>query len=146
MPQDCITAGEFEERIAALCLSGAGAAFPRRQRDRHILCRSMVQMLDARENYSEADLNDALRRWLSEIGTTFEMDHVTLRRYLVDEGYVLRDADGSRYRVNLKGKGLVEFDKEVSRIDSLMVILAAKARVAERKREQQVRVRDRFAR
>jgi hypothetical protein len=143
MPKDLITAGEFEERIAALCLSGTGAAFPRRQRDRHILYRCMVQMFDMKEPCSEADLNDALRGWLSGIGTNFEMDHVTLRRYLVDEGYVLRDAGGSRYVVNLEGNGLVEFDKEVSRIDSITVVLAAKTRAAERKREHPAQARDR---
>ena len=133
---DLITAEEFQTRIAALCLSGAGATFPRRQRDRHILYRSVVQLLDSAQSYSEPDLNAALRQWLSEIGTNFEMDHVTLRRYLVDEGYLRRDAEGSRYTVNPEGERLVEFDAEVSRVDSLMVILAAKARAAGRKREQ----------
>ena len=139
--QDMITATEFEGRLGALCLSGPGATFPRRLRDRHILYRSIVQTLDPTRSYSEGQLNEALQQWLAGIGTNFEMDHVTLRRYLVDERYVLRDAGGTAYVANHAWKGHVEFEEAVGRVDSSMVIQAAKDKVAERKREQTGRAR-----
>jgi hypothetical protein len=130
-----VTAIEFEERLAALCLGGTGSAFPRRLRDRHILYRSIVQTLDMAKKYSEAALNAALQQWLSDAGVGMDIDHVTLRRYLIDEGYLLRESNGSVYTVNLSGSGHVQFEAAVAAIDSLAVIEAARFRVAARKRQ-----------
>jgi hypothetical protein len=135
MSELLITATEFEERLAALCQGVAGSAFPRRHRDRHILYRSIVQTLDVTKNYPERMLNVALQRWLSEVGAGIDIDHVTLRRYLVDEAYLFRDAKGSTYAVNLTGRGDIEFEQAVAAIDSSAVIQAAKSRVAARKRQ-----------
>src|SRR5437667_10836466 len=139
MAERLITVTEFEERLAAVCLGGAGSAFPRRHRDRHILYRSIVQTLDVTKNYSERMLNAELQQWLFEVGGGMDIDHVTLRRYLVDEGYLVRDAKGSASTVNLTGRGHIGFEQTVAAIDSLTVIQAAKSRVAARKREQSVR-------
>jgi len=141
MSEQIISAAQFEERLAAICLGGAGSAFPRRSRDRHILYRSIIQMLDHARRYSEADLNDALQQWLLEIGSCLDIDHVTLRRYLIDEQYLSRDANGNAYQVNPAGSSLVEFEPAIASIDPFAVIQAAKDRVAERKRNQSLRAR-----
>jgi len=108
--------------------------------DRHSFrYRSIVQTLDVTKNYSERMLNAELQQWLFEVGGGMDIDHVTLRRYLVDEGYLVRDAKGSAYTVNLTGRGHIGFEETVAAIDSLTVIQAAKSRVAARKREQSVR-------
>src|SRR5437667_4702152 len=114
MAERLITVTEFEERLAAVCLGGAGSAFPRRHRDRHILYRSVVQTLDVTKNYSEGMLNAGLQQWLSGVGANIDIDHVTLRRYLVDDGYLLRDAKGSTYAVNLRGSSHIEFEAAVA--------------------------------
>lgn len=137
MAESPITAAEFEERLAALCRSPGGAIFPRRQRDRHILLRSAVQVLDAGAGYSEPQLNASLRHWLSEVGAGLGIDHVTLRRYLVDEGYLARDASGSRYQVHPAAKGQVVFAAEVAGVDPANVVRLARERAAERKRRQE---------
>jgi hypothetical protein len=139
MSERLITATEFEQRLAALCLGGAGAAFPRRDRDRHVLYRSILLTLDVTENYSEKALNAELQKWLSEVATGMDIDHVTLRRYLVDEAYLFRDAKGSTYAVNLTGRGHIEFEEAVAGIDPSAVIQAAKLRAAARKQEQSMR-------
>ncbi len=139
---EVITATEFEVRLATLCQRGAGSTFPRRPRDRHILYRSVVQALGAGKTYSETTLSAALQQWLSEVGAGIDVDHVSLRRYLVDDGYLSRDAEGSTYSVNLNGGGHVEFDEAVGTIDSFAVIQAAKVRAAARKREQAERSRE----
>ena len=41
-----------------------------------------------------------LKQWLAKIGQKIEIDHVTLRRHLVDEGYISRDRAGMLYKVN----------------------------------------------
>jgi hypothetical protein len=139
MSEETISAAQFEERLAAICLGGAGTAFPRRTRDRHILYRSVIQGLDHARQYSETELNDALQQWRLDIGTCLEIDHVTLRRYLIDEQYISREADGSTYQVNPTGNDAVEFEPSIAAIDPFMVIQAAKDRVAERKRQQSLR-------
>ena len=141
MSERVITVAEFEDRLAALCLDGPGSAFPRRDRDRQILYRSIVQSLEVRKNYSEPMMNAALQQWLSSIGTNMNIDHVTLRRYLVDEAYLVRDLKGSVYSVNLPGRGRIEFEQAVADIDSMTVIQDAKARVAARKRERAMRAK-----
>lgn len=130
-----ITVAEFQERLVVLCEGGPGA-FPRRDRDRHILFRSIVQALAPDVRYSEKALNAALQQWLSEIGSRMEIDHVTLRRYLVDETYLMRDPEGRTYRVNPTGRGLVRFELAVASIDASALIQAAKEHTAERKRRR----------
>ena len=139
MSEQMISAAQFEERLAAICLGGAGTAFPRRMRDRHILYRSIIQGLDYARNYSEAELNEVLHQWLLDIGTCLDIDHVTLRRYLIDERYLSRDANGNAYQVNPAGSDFVEFEPSIAAIDPVLVIQAAKDRVAERKRQQSLR-------
>jgi len=139
MSEQIISAAQFKERLAVICLSGAGTAFPRRTRDRHILYRSIIQRLDHARKYPEAELNDALQRWLLDIGTCLDIDHVTLRRYLIDEQYLSRDANGNAYQVNPSGNAAMGFEPSIAAIDPFMVIQAAKDRVAERKRQQSLR-------
>jgi len=139
MSAQTISAAQFEERLATICLGGAGTAFPRRTRDRHILYRSIIQGLNHARKYSEAELNDALQQWRLGIGTCLDIDHVTLRRYLIDERYLSRDANGSMYQVNPSGNAAIEFEPSIATIDPFMVIQAAKDRVAERKRQQSLR-------
>jgi hypothetical protein len=139
MTEQIISAAQFEERLAAICLSGAGSAFPRRLRDRHILYRSIIQGLVPTRKYSETELNEALQRWRLEIGACLDIDHVTLRRYLIDERYLSRDANGVAYEVNPAGSAFFEFEPSIAAIDPFMVIQAAKDRVAERKRQQALR-------
>jgi len=141
MSEQMISAAQFEERLAAICLGGAGTAFPRRMRDRHILYRSIIQRLDLARKYPEGELNEALQQWLLDIGTSLDIDHVTLRRYLIDERYLSRDANGNAYQVNPAGSNFVEFDPSIAAINPFMVIQAAKDRVAERKRNSSLRAR-----
>jgi len=129
-----ITAREFEDRLRILC-AGATTIFPRRHRDRHILYRSIISTLDIETRYTEGKLNVALTLWLSDIGAGMEIDHVTLRRYMVDEGYLSRDSMGSTYRVNSNGRGLVEFEKSVSLMDPSNIVTDARQKVAEKKRQ-----------
>ena len=134
MSERIIQAAEFEERLAAICLGGSGSAFPRRMRDRHILYRTIVQSLDPSQKYSEGQVNEVLQHWLLEVGTCLDIDYVTLRRYLIDEMYLFREANGATYMVNRAGREVVEFEESVAAIDPATVIQLARDRVAERKR------------
>ena len=54
--------------------------------------------LDAGRAYREADVNTLLKRWLEGPGAMLGADHVELRRWLVDLGFVARDGFGREYR------------------------------------------------
>ena len=49
------------------------------------------------QNFSEREFNEILRNWLASAGAMLAIDHVELRRWLVDLGLVVRDRAGSRY-------------------------------------------------
>ncbi len=94
-----ISNGEFEDRLAELCLKSGLKGVPRKQRDQHILLKSVVLTLDPLKEFTESEVNDKLAFWLADIARGIELDRVTLRRWLVDEGYLERDSRGLRYRV-----------------------------------------------
>jgi hypothetical protein len=48
-----ISADQFKSRLEVLCLRGGGRGLPRKPRDRHILFKSIVLMLDPEKIYSE---------------------------------------------------------------------------------------------
>ena len=97
------TAQEFEKRLVALCRS-TDSSLPRKHWDRHIIFRSIVQTLDAKAVYFERSLNESLKERASDLGQGIAVDYVTLRHYLVDVGYLSRDRQGTRYRVQIGGR------------------------------------------
>jgi hypothetical protein len=48
--------------------------------------------------FPERSVDAAILRWLAEVGHRVEIDHVNIRRRLVDEGYLTRSRDGRQYR------------------------------------------------
>ncbi len=48
--------------------------------------------------YSEPQVNTALKHFLSDAGCFIGVDHVELRRWLVDMGWLARDGWGHEYR------------------------------------------------
>jgi len=92
-----ITADEFRKRLAALCLKRGGGGMPKRRRDQHILLKSIALTLDRNAVYTEAELNLRIQSWLELVGHEIQVDHVSLRRHLVDEGYLTRDPAGDTY-------------------------------------------------
>jgi hypothetical protein len=91
-------------------------------------------MLEAGRDYTENELNECLARWLGEVGQAVEIDHVSLRRYLVDAGYLIRDAAGRSYRVDAQ-QTVELFEAGIEEIDPVAVIEEASRRTEERKRE-----------
>ena len=97
-----ITADEFKQRLEALLLSPGGRGLPRKRRDWDILFKSITLALEAGRDYSEKEVNQIVEEWLDGIGQAIEIDYVTLRRHLVDAGYLIRDLAGTSYRVGLE--------------------------------------------
>ena len=128
-----ITVATFKNRLATLCLKKGGRGLPRKADDQHLLFKSIALTLDASVIYSEIDINLALTTWLDSVGQLIEIDHVTLRRYLVDEGYLARDPSGTTYRLRTEA-GAALFEPAIDALDPLAVIEEARRQQEEKKR------------
>lgn len=69
---------------------------PRKMKDREMVFDYLCNKLGAlgKENFTEAEINSALKE-------VFD-DYATLRRFLVDFGYIERDPYGKNYRLKVK--------------------------------------------
>ncbi len=127
-----IKTAEFKNRLAVLCLSGGGRGFPRKHRDQHILFKSMVLIFETKQNYAETEVNEYLTKWLNHVGRNLDIDHVSLRRGLVDGGYLIRDSAGTRYRVDTAQTNEL-FEAEIEGLDPVVVVAAPYQEAEERK-------------
>ena len=114
---------EFVERLCRLGADRGPRRFPRRFRDREILMKSITLLLDAERDYDEREMNEALQAWGREVAPAIDIDHVTLRRLLVDYGHLERTRDGRRYRVGFPPRPMA-FDLEVDEIDVRATVAA----------------------
>ncbi len=92
-----LTAAQFTDRFAALILNSR--ELPKKPQDQHILFISAILKLTPGRRYTESELNDELRAWASHFGSSCGLDHAALRRYLVDEKYLVRDPAGGTYEL-----------------------------------------------
>ncbi len=136
MKNKLITRKEFEKRLTELFAQGRLSAYPRKRRDRHILLKSIVITLNNSKNYTEADINEAIKTWLVGMHVSNSLDHVALRRYLVNEGYVDRSRNGSRYWVISPDPSPKWFEPEVDKVDILKVVAEAKEKFDKNRRKR----------
>jgi len=118
-----ISTGEFVERLCRLGADRGPRRFPRRRRDRAILMKSIVMVLDSAREYSEREINAHLKAWKRDVAPAIETDHVAIRRLLVDYGQLERTADGKRYRVGFPPRPTA-FALEVDEIDLRATVAA----------------------
>lgn len=128
-----IDAAEFTKRLEALCARGTGREWPRKLPDQQVLLKSAALMLEEGRDYDEGQLKEPLEAWCQGPGNALIMDHVTLRRLLVDAGYLQRDAAGNRYRLDVE-KAKEGFAPEVEQLDPAAVVAEALRQREERKR------------
>jgi hypothetical protein len=135
-PDPAQSRAEFEVRLAEICLRRGAPGLPQLERDRAVLFKSAVLVLPAAAGLSESNVNEALKQWLAEVGRGVEIDHVALRRALVDAGWLTRSADGREYRVG-DGRGAASrFAPDVDAVDPAGVVRRALEEIARRKRER----------
>ena len=103
----------FASRLAALLRSGFGAGLPRRRRDRWILLYTLRLLFPESQEFDEREVNQRLLAWLADHGRNLATDHVTLRRALVDEGFLERDRRGRAYRATREFERRVRFDPAI---------------------------------
>jgi hypothetical protein len=108
---DTVTADQYRSRLAALLGSGGlTTGFPRKRRDLMIILHAVASRFSPGEELSETDATGRIGGFLMLAAPGWKMDRATLRRALIDEGFLDRDADGTRYRLSDRHLRQVQFD------------------------------------
>ena len=128
-----ISPEEFVERLCRLGADRGPRGFPRKQRDRQILMKSIVMLMDGDRRYTEAEINELLQEWNREVAPAILTDHVTVRRWLVDYGLLERTADGRSYRVGFPARPIA-FDLEVDDLDVRAIVAVHREEVGRRRK------------
>ena len=127
-----ITEAQFTERFVSLVLGGR--ELPKKPLDRHILLISSILKIEPGRQHSEKEINEQLQIWIIHFGRSFGLDHVTLRRYLVDEKYIIRDPAGGTYELAADDLPYT-FDPSIRELD-LDELVSAARQARELKKQQ----------
>jgi hypothetical protein len=122
---------ETDDRaLRRLLANGPLDAVPKRPSDQDLLVRLAAATLSPDIEYSEGELNEHLKEWLATFVDPHGIDHVTLRRMLVDSRLLVRTKSGSSYVRNDARSHEVEALRELRPGD---VLEAVRRERAERK-------------
>jgi len=95
----------FDDRSARVALDrllGKGPLdrWPRRRGDLDMLLALACSAFERRRAYREDEVNERLNDWLARFTVPGVLDHVTIRRLMIDARLLLRDSAGRAYRLN----------------------------------------------
>lgn len=128
-----LTAEQFSRRLVELCLRSNLPGIPKKELDQHILLKSAALLLGSGGPFTEKEVSARLEVWVREVCQIQSFDRVSLRRWMVDSGYLTRSRDGASYQAAAQNPGL--FAPEVDGLDILALIAAARAEIVRRKQE-----------
>jgi len=86
--------------LKRMLANGPMTALPKRPSDQEILALLAAARFAPGKTYTEAEVNDVLESWLGTFTEPYGIDHVTMRRLLVDSWLLRRTSSGSRYEVS----------------------------------------------
>ena len=131
-----ITASQFTNRFVSQILGTRN--LPKKRLDRHVLFISSILGLKPSRKYSEKELNDELRKWTVLFGGNLGLDHVTLRRFLVDEKYITRDLSGRSYELVTSDLPYT-YDQSIKKLN-LKELINEAMKVQELRKQQYVKI------
>lgn len=129
-----ITCDEFTKRIVKLLLRSNLTDLPKSAMDRQVLFKSVMLHLGQTGEMNEKEVNAKLIAWIKDVARMQAFDHVTLRRALVDAGYLTRSSDGATYQISPSNPRAWQFEAAIDHLDVLDVLDAAREEMAQRKR------------
>ncbi len=94
------SSSDVESLLRRILKAGPMRRLPKNRQDTDTFLALAASVLDPQATYSETDLNELLIEWMSPFIDPVSLDHVTVRRYMVDASMLLRDAEGNHYRAN----------------------------------------------
>ena len=128
-----MTSEQFSKRLTSLCLRSGLAGMPKDEIDQHILLKSAALLVGDGGPLTEKDITEKLQIWLTRVCVIKNFDRVTLRRWMVDMGYLTRSSNGASYQVAQADPRPELFDASVDQIDILETIESAREEMARRK-------------
>jgi hypothetical protein len=126
---------DYVKRFTTLCLRSGLNDLPKDIRDQHILMKSIILTLEPSMSFTELDINKHIINWIDNFCQIQGLDQVTLRRRLIDAGYLTRTKDGATYQVSASGPHNQYFDESVEQVDIAAEIGKARQEIGRRKRE-----------
>ncbi|HYM82283.1 MAG TPA: DUF2087 domain-containing protein [Candidatus Limnocylindria bacterium] len=116
-----IEARDYARRLRVVLGPGGAGGFPRRQRDRWILLHAIARAFREDDALTEKAATARIQDFLLGAGSRLELDAVSLRRALVDEGFVDRDPAGRDYRASRRFERRVRFEGAMPGVDEALV-------------------------
>ena len=128
-----MTTDQFTKRLVNLCLRSGLAGMPKDEMDQHILLKSAALLVGTNGTLTEKEITEKLQVWLTQVCVIKNFDRVTLRRWLIDMGYITRNNNGTDYQVATPGPQPDLFEPSIDQIDPLEVIRTAREEMERRK-------------
>lgn len=94
-----------------------GALLDASPEDLDLLLLSLRRAFAVTRTYSEREVNALLSNWLVSIGGMLDVDHVELRRWMVDLSLIARDAYGHAYAVAPVPARLQQLEADIAALD-----------------------------
>lgn len=115
--------------LKRMLANGPLTGVPKRPADEALLVQLTAARFEPGRDYSEAEVNEVLVAWLETFCEPYGIDHVTMRRMLVDARLLVRDKSGAAYRVD---------DSKIERLpfEPAAILAEVRAERAERKRSR----------
>ena len=127
-----ITRETFIKRLSTLCLRSGCSDFPKDEENRHILLKSALLQMEKDRVYTEKEINAKLADWV-ETSKMESMDHITMRRYLVDAGYLTRTSNGTSYQLSSPVLPSPTFEESIDSLNLAEILEEARADIQRRK-------------
>jgi hypothetical protein len=133
--EQIISKEQFIKRLIDLCLRSGLSGYPTDVTAQHILLKSAVLSMDVSGAITEKEVNEKLKYWIDNISRIKNIDHGTLRRRLVDAGYLTRTNDGSSYQVAPSRVHPPFFEESIEQVNVAEVLQTGREEIARRKQE-----------
>ena len=124
---------ETHRALKRMLSNGPLTAVPKRPSDQHLLAELAAAQFDPAKVYGEGEVNDVLVAWIETFCDPYGLDHVTLRRMLVDARLLIRTKSGSTYQVS--GQRAAEL-QDLREVDPRSVLEEVRVERESRKRQR----------
>jgi len=134
MRQQVITRDQFEREIVKLLLRGGLSDLPKKPRAQYVLLKSVMLYLGPVAGMSEQEVNERVGEWAATVADGNALDYATLRRGLIDCGFLTRSSDGASYEIDPAGPRLWQFEPAVDEVEVPALLVAAREEAERRRR------------
>ncbi len=107
-----------------------GVLYSTRRDDFALVLAAAAAAFRADRIYTEREVNETLRDWLANAGTMLDVDHVELRRWLVDNRLLDRDGYGRAYEAGHPAPELAALVAALAGVDLAGIAESARTRDA----------------